>query len=275
MNRLRYHGSALVLAGLIVAIRFSGWAANAPALLSANAVMQKAVERAESPASHEARPNYLYLKHTVLEDMDAKGRIKERKEKVFEVSVEAGLSYLKLVKFNGQNLTPAELKKQDAKEAAERQKMMDAKPGKKGDERENFLTADLVQRFNYTLVGEKPFNGRDTYIVTFEPKPNLVSKGLVDRFINQMAGTAWIDAEDFEIARAEIHLKGEVTLWGGMVGTLKRCDFTMERLRLPDGIWFNSFSHGLFEGRKLLEPMLIRTRSESSDFRRSAGVISQ
>ena len=273
MKRLHYHGRLLALASVFVAIRFSGWASAALPSLSADAIMQKAVERAESPASHEARPNYLYLKHTVLEDLDNKGRIKDRKEKLFEVSVEAGLSYLKLVKFNGLDLTPAELKKQDAREAAERRRLVDAKPDKKGDERENFLTADLAQRFNFTLVSQKMFNGRNTYILDFEPKVGLVSKNLADRFVNQMAGTAWIDAEDFEIARAEIHLKGEVTLWGGMIGTLRRCDFALERVRLADGSWFNSFSHGLFEGRKLMEPMMIRTRSESSNFHRSSAVV--
>jgi hypothetical protein len=98
----------------------------------------------------------------------------------------------------------------------------------------------------------------------------MAVKKLTDRFVNQMAGTAWIDAEDFEIARAEIHLKAEVALWGGMVGTLRHCRFTLERTRLTDGSWFNSYSHGIFEGRKLLEPMLIRTRSESSNFRQAS-----
>jgi hypothetical protein len=108
--------------------------------------------------------------------------------------------------------------------------------------------------------------GRKTYVLTFEPKNDLPVKKLADRFLNQIAGTVWIDAEDFEIARAEIHLKSEVTLWGGVIGTLRHCRFTLERTRLPDGVWFNSSSHGIFEGRKLLEPMLIRTHSESTNF---------
>ena len=270
MDRLLYNSRALVLAGLFAVSQVSGWAATPQAGLSADAIMQKAVERADSPATRIARPHYFYTKHTVTEDLGTSGRIKNRKEKLYEVSVDAGFSSLKLLQLNGQNLSSAALKKEEAQETAEREKMLDAKSSKKGDERENFLTAELVQKFNFTLVGERVLNGRNSYLLNFEPKSDLPAKKITDRFVNQMAGTAWIDAEDFEIARAEIHLKAEVTLWGGMIGTLRHCRFTLERTRLPEGVWFNSFSHGIFEGRKLLEPMFIRTRSESTNFHRAS-----
>ena len=91
---------------------------------------------------------------------------------------------------------------------------------------------------------------------------------MTDRFLNHIAGTVWIDAEEFEIAKLELHLQGEVTLWDGLIGTLRRGSYTLERIRLPDGAWFNHSSHGAFEGRKLTEPLLIRTRSDSNNFRR-------
>ncbi len=47
-----------------------------------------------------------------------------------------------------------------------------------------------------------------------------------------------------------------------------RCSIAGSRsngTRFADGSWFNSYSHGIFEGRKLLEPMPVCTRSESSN----------
>lgn len=250
----------------LVGARVSAEAVTPDSSLDADGVMAKAVQRAQAVRLHDAQPAYLYTKHTVTEDMDFQGRVKDRKEKVYEVSVAAGLSYLKLLQLNGQKLSPAELKKQEAKEAAERQKMTDGKLGQKGDIREDFLTADLVAKYHFTMAEEKMVNGRAAYVLNFEPKGGLTVKTFTDRFANQIAGTVWIDKEDFEIARAEIHLQGEVTLWGGMVGSLKHCRYTLERARMPDGAWFNNLSHGIFEGRKLMEPMMIRTRSESSNF---------
>ncbi|MDB6110322.1 MAG: hypothetical protein JWR69_2072 [Pedosphaera sp.] len=271
MNCLLPYNRMLVLAGLLLGNLFSGTGARADTSLSADEVVRRAVQRAESPETRSARPDYGYRKHTITEELDKKGRLKEHKEKLYDVLVESGLSSLKLVQLNGQNLPPAELKKQEEHDAAERAKIADTKPDKKGDGRENVLTADLVGRFKFTLLEQKLINDRLTYVLSFEPKSaDLPIVKLTDRFVNHMAGTVWIDAQEFEIAKADIHLQNEISLWGGIVGTLRRCDFTLLRTRLPDGVWFNSFSHGIFEGRKLFEPMLIKTMSESSGFHRLA-----
>jgi len=258
--------AGLLMAGLVAAPAF----ARAETALSADDIMRHAVERAESLSSSVARPDYTYTKHTVTDELDAQGHVKGRKEKLYEVLVESGLSYLKLLQVDGRQLSGEQLRKQQERDAAERQKLTDSQPGRKGDNRENFLTAELVERYHFSLLDKQTVNGRTAYRLAFEPKSGLVVRRLTDRFLNQIAGTVWIDAEEFEIARAEIHLQSEVALWGGVVGTLKRCAFTLERTRLPDGIWFNAFSNGFFEGRKLLEPMLIKTQSESSNFRRLA-----
>lgn len=267
MNRLFTQIPALRVAVLLAFLPFCARASVTEPALTADQIMQKAVARQALSALHGSRTNYAYSRRTSLEDIDTKGRVKDHKDKVFDVSVESGLTYLKLIELNGQKLSASALKKENDREAAERQKLMDAKPGKKGDERENFLTSELVQRFRFTTTGQETVNGRSAYVLVFEPKPNLPVKSLTDRFINQMAGTVWIDAEDFEIARAEVHLQSEISLWGGFVGTLRHCRYTLDRTRLADGTWFNQTSHGIFEGRKLLEPMMIRTRMEASDFR--------
>lgn len=255
------------ITGLLCLGLWYGGTVRARSAETADEIMQKAVERAQSPVNHEARPAYLYTKHTVFEESDIQGRLKEKREKLYEVRVESGMSRLKLIQLNGKDLAPAEQKKQDAEDQTQREKMSDNHAGKKGDERENFLTADLVSKYKFTLLREKTLNGRDTYELAFEPRTGLPMSHLTDRFLNQVAGTVWIDAQEYEIARAEIHLQGEVALWGGMVGNLTQCSYTLERVREPDGVWFNGASRGFFEGRKLLEPMLIRTRSEATDFR--------
>ena len=269
---LRHSLRRIGLAALSLSVAVFGLSASAENNpLSADQIVQKAVQRAEScAANRSSRPDYKYTKRTITEEMDGKGRLKGHKEKLYEVMVESGLSSAKLLQINGENLSSAELKKQQEHDTAERRKMMDTKPGQKGDERENFLTLELVQRYQFTLLGQKQHNGRTSYQISFTPKSgDLPNHKLTDRFLNQVAGVVWIDALEFEVARVEAHLHSEVALWGGIIGTLRQCDYVLERTRLNDGAWFNSFSHGMFEGRKLLEPMTIRTRSQSSDFQRS------
>jgi hypothetical protein len=258
-----------VLAGLFIAILASRPAAGMEMpTLTPGEIVQKALERAKSSDERVTSHDYQYNRHTVNETLDDQGRLKERKEKLFEVQLQSGLSHQKLIQLNGQPIPPEELKKQAERELAARQKQpADAKPQKVWSDTESLLTSDLVAKYNMTLVDRKPFNGRDTYVLSFQPKSNLPVHKFNDRVLNHVAGTIWIDAAEFEVARVQARLQSEVTLWGGMIGVVRTGSYTVERTRMPDGAWFDRFSRGVFEGRKLLEPMLIRTRCEFSNFR--------
>jgi hypothetical protein len=111
-------------------------------------------------------------------------------------------------------------------------------------------------------------NGRTAYEISFQPKnPAPPSHHVLDRLLDRLSGTIWIDAEEFEIARADIQLRSEVNLLGGVVGSLKKLAYTMTRTRVADGLWFNTSSSGDFEGRKLIDSMRIKTKSESRNFK--------
>ena len=47
---------------------------------------------------------------------------------------------------------------------------------------------------------------------------------MVDRLLNRISGTVWIDVEEFEVARADIQLRSEVNLLGGVIGSLKKLE---------------------------------------------------
>jgi hypothetical protein len=138
----------------------------------------------------------------------------------------------------------------------------------KGDKRENFLTPELAARFDFKLVGQTHVAGRAAYEITFQPKnPSPPVHHMVDRFLDRMSGTVWIDAEEFEIAQAQVRLASEVNLLGGVVGSLKKMAYTLTRTRVADGLWLNSSSSGDFVGRKLLDSTHIKTKSQSTNFR--------
>jgi hypothetical protein len=78
----------------------------------------------------------------------------------------------------------------------------------------------------------------------------------------------WIDEQEFEVARAEVFLSSEVNVLGGVIGSLKKLAYTLNRSRLDDGVWFSTSSTGDFEARKLLDSTHIKTKSASKNFRR-------
>jgi len=236
--------------------------------LTADEVVQKAVARGQQDQQGSV-PDFTYRKQTVTDELDGAGKVKEHREKVYEISYRDGLSHATLLQVNGHLPSEADLKQQSDNEGSVRQ--LTGEKRAKGDNRENFLTADLVARFDFQLIGETNLNGRATYQISFEPKnPRLPVHRMVDRLLNQISGTLWIDANEFEVARAEISLRSEVNLLGGIIGSLKKLDYTLERTRVAEGVWFSTLSNGDFQGRKLLDPTHIKTKSQSVHFRRVA-----
>jgi hypothetical protein len=235
--------------------------------LTAGDVIQKAVERGQQD-QQGAVPDFVYRKLTVTEELDNAGKVKERREKVYEISYRDGLSHATLLQVNGHLPSEADLKKQSENEMNIRQITGETKPAK-GDNRENFLTPEMVAHFDFKLLGETNLNGRMTYRISFQPKTPLPpARRVMDRLLNQISGTLWIDEKEFEVARAEVALRSEVNLLGGIIGSLKKLSFTLERTRVADGVWFSTLSSGDFQGRKLLDPTHIKTKSQSLHFRR-------
>ncbi len=238
--------------------------------LSAEEIIQKAVARAQQTENASGLPEIVYTKCSVTEELDDSGKVKERKEKVYEVSFRDGASRVNLLEVNGRTPTADDRKKQTENEMNLRQILGQSKTGK-NDTRENFLTPDLAARFDFKLIGQVEVNGRAAYQVSFSPKnPEAPEHKLADRLLNRISGILWIDAQEFEIARADVSLRSEVNLLGGIAGTLKKLAYTLVRTRVADGLWMSTLSSGDFQGRKLLDSTHIKTKSESLNFRRVA-----
>jgi len=234
--------------------------------LSADQIIQNAVARAQNSSSRPGKGAYTYTKLTVAEELDSAGKVKEHKEKVYQVTFRDGATYAKLVEVNGRAPGQADLKKQAENESNASQ--MTGSKSKKGNSRENFLTPEIVERFDFSLVGQTNFNGRATYLIAFQPKsPAPASHHVVDRLLDRISGMVWIDAQEYEMARAELQLGSEVNLLGGVVGSLKKLVYSMTCTRIDEGLWFRTSSFGDFEGRKLIDAMRIKTSSRAMNFR--------
>ena len=228
--------------------------------------MRKAVERASATRANINGSDYTYRKVNVTEEFDSSGHVKQRKQRTFQVNYRDGSTQVRLVEVNGHAPDQADLKFQAQTQSSVHQFF--GQPAAGGDNRESFLTSEIAERFNFALSDECSINGRPTYRVRFQPKDQSAAAFRpLDRVLKRISGTLWIDAQEFEIARADLQLGSEVNFLGGVIGCLRKVAYTMTRSRMADGIWLLSFSDGDFEGRKLLDSIRIKMKSESTNFR--------
>ena len=109
-SRSGYFGLA---ASVLLALDGTGsLAADAGKLLSVDEIISRAVARAQQAQANAGQSGYTYTKLTVTEELDSTGRVKERKEKVYQVVFQAGATHLKLLTVNGRSPAQADVKKQ-------------------------------------------------------------------------------------------------------------------------------------------------------------------
>lgn len=253
---------------IISLLVFSAACAPAPCsseTLTATEIIRRAVERSNHTENRE--PGLAYTKATVTEEYDTAGHIKEHKERKYQVLLRGGVPSARLVEVNGQPPTESELKRQADNESKFRQ-LLGPSNSSKGVSRDSFLTPELAAHFDFTLTRMERISGRANYVMHFAPSQSAPKTGfLADKFLSHVTGTVWIDATEYEVARAEVKLNSQVDLLGGILGSLKKLSYSLSRTRLPDGVWLSTISTGDFEGRKLLESLRIKTKTVASNFR--------
>jgi hypothetical protein len=235
--------------------------------LTAEQIVTKVMEQVRAPERTEHRQDYTYSKHVLAEELNSKDQVEDRKEKVYQI--QGGVAVLQSMKVNGKPVTEEELKKENERVLKTRQKLTGAKISKTDENWETFLTSDLLARYKFTLVRQELLNQRPSYVLTFVPlSTKLPVKRTMDRVLNQIAGTVWVDAQEFEIAKADVSVQSKVTLGGilEVVGALKQFHYVIERQRVDNLVWFNKATKGEVEGRKLWDNTHVRSQTESSDF---------
>jgi hypothetical protein len=248
------------------------WAGSRP--LTAEEIADRMVKKAAETSSSNRRADYSYSKASFTEHVDGEGKVEKRKEKL--IHFQGGKGSVVQIKVNGRALSPEELKEEQREIEEQDAKMTQSSMSRRTDNWEQLLTPDLLSRYTFRLAGEEVVNGRRSYVLTFRPKSDdLPVKQITDRVVNQLTGKLWVDAEDFEIAQARMWLLNDVTMWGGLLASLRKFDYLVERVRLEDGVWANRATRGEFRGRKLFGGMHVRTRSECKDFQKTTTASTQ
>lgn len=218
-----------------------GWLAASPYVLrgaedhpTVDEILQRFIEHSQTAPPSDVQAAYRCTRQTITEDMDSDGKIKHRKVKVGETQSHAS--------------GPGDARKWSSSNG--------------------FVLDDvLLRRYHFTLTGDETLNGRHAYVMTFAPRqPAAPIRHFQDHLLNRVNGTLWIDAEDYELVKANLTLGEPVSF--GILGAVDALTFAFERARLDEGSWLTRWTETFVKARKFLTPLQTRKRVDWSDFRR-------
>jgi len=149
-----------------------------------------------------------------------------------------GARFEQLLEHNGQLTTAKEQKKSDDDLDRLKRETPDEQTARIRKDQENraFLN-DVLEAFDFRLVGEETVGGRPAYVLHATPHPGYRAHGKYAKMFSRVEGKLWVDKQDF----GWIKIDGQVTQSFSLGLILARVErgshIIMEQTRVGDAVW--------------------------------------
>ena len=193
---------------------------------------------AATERSWQARDHYTFTERDVDRRLDDLGQVKSENVDVTSMILVNGARFEQLIEHNGQ-LPSADEQKKSTKDL---EKLKHETPAEqsarllKTQENRSFLR-DLLEAFDFHLLGEELVAGRPAYILQATPHPGYHAHGKYGRLLSRVEGKLWVDKQDFGWVKVD----GEVTQSfsiGLLVARVQRgSHIIMEQTCVGDAVW--------------------------------------
>jgi hypothetical protein len=193
---------------------------------------------AATERSWQARDHYNYMERDEDRRLDSLGQVKSENVDVTRMILVNGVRFEQLMEHNGQLPSAKEQKKSDEdldKLKHETHAEQTARI-RKDQENRSFLR-DMLEAFDFHLIGEEVVDGRPAYVLEATPHPGYHTHGKYGKMLSKVAGKLWVDKQDF----GWIKVDGEVTQsfsMGLFVARVQRgSHIILEQTCVGDAVW--------------------------------------
>jgi hypothetical protein len=209
---------------------------NQASVLDARQIVAQSIAVAER--SWQARGHYTFMERDEDRRLDALGQVKSENVDVTRMILVNGIRFEQLIEHNGQLPSAEEQKKSDK----DLEKLKHETPEeqaarlRKDQENRSFLR-DLLEAFDFHLIGEEIVGGRPAYVFQATPHPGYRAHGKYGKLFSKVEGKLWVDKQDLGWVKVD----GEVTQSfsiGLLVARVQRgSHIIMEQTCVGDAVW--------------------------------------
>jgi hypothetical protein len=209
---------------------------NQASVLDARQIVGQSIAVAER--SWQARGHYTFMERDEDRRLDALGQVKSENVDVTRMILVNGIRFEQLIEHNGQLPSAEEQKKSDK----DLEKLKHETPEeqaarlRKDQENRSFLR-DLLEAFDFHLIGEEIVGGRPAYVFQATPHPGYRAHGKYGKLFSKVEGKLWVDKQDLGWVKVD----GEVTQSfsiGLLVARVQRgSHIIMEQTCVGDAVW--------------------------------------
>ena len=184
------------------------------------------------------RDHYTYMERDDDRRLNSLGQVKSETVDVTRIMVVNGARFDQLLEHNGQLPSAKEQKQSDDDLDKLKHETPDEQTARLRKDQENraFLR-DVLEAFDFRLVGEEVVNGRPAYVLHATPHPGYHAHGKYAKMFSRVEGRLWVDKQDF----GWIKVDGQVTQSFSLGLILARVErgshIIMEQTCVGESVW--------------------------------------
>jgi hypothetical protein len=188
--------------------------------------------------SWQARDHYTYVERDDDRRLNSLGQLKSESVDLTRMMVVNGARFEQLLEHNGQPPTAKEQKRSDDDLDKLKHETLDEQAARSRKDQDNraFLQ-DVLEAFDFRLIGEETLDGRPAYVLQATPHPGYRAHGKYAKVFSRVEGKLWVDKQDF----GWIKVDGQVTQSFSLGLILARVErgshIIMEQTCVGDGVW--------------------------------------
>ena len=184
--------------------------AESPAMTDPKEIMRRAIEI--DHGNREKVRNYNCQNRQVIKQLDKHGDVKSTEIKTFDINFYFGEEYQRLVAVNDKPLDEKEEKKEEEKlnkflakyrneSESDRDKRL-AKEKKEREEGRAFLR-DVVNAYDFRLLGDETVEGVDTWVIEGTPRSDFHPTQPHADMLKKIKGKVWIEKKNYNWVKVE------------------------------------------------------------------------
>ena len=209
---------------------------NYVSVLDAGQIVRQSVSATER--SWQARDQYIYMQHDDDRRLDSLGQVKSQNVSLTRATLVNGARLEQLVEHNGKLPSAEEQKKNDQDLEKLKHETPDEQTARfrKDQENRSFLR-DVIEAFDFRLIGEEVVDGRPAYVLQVTPHPGYHGRGKYARMFNKIEGKLWVDKRDFGWIKVDGQVTQSFSMGLFVARVLRGSHIILEQTCVGDAVW--------------------------------------
>jgi hypothetical protein len=218
-----------------------------PPALTEDQIRQMIRQVAEKDQENDKKQrDYTCVERDEERTLDGKGHVKSTEIKTYEVMDLYGDQVQRLIAKDDKPLSDQDARKEEKKiqHLMEKRKNESEKDRAKRQEKEEKdredgrkFMGDVADAFNFRLERTEQLNGRETYVISAEPRPGYHPHSRETGFLPKVRFRAWIDKDELQWKKADIQFIDTVSFGLILARLHKGSRVVIEQARVNDEVW--------------------------------------